>query len=64
MGKVGQNEGNPCQKEIPDQAHVAGGIGVSHPRPDQENTSQAGQVEKNEDGNIMPIAVGKIFDLI
>ena len=55
MGDVGQDEGNPCQKEIPDQAQLIAGFAVGHTRYNQENAYGASGIQQNKDGQIMSV---------
>ena len=61
MGEIGEDEGNPGEEEIPDQTGMTGRIRVHHPRPDQPDADRARQVEQDEDGDVMPVAVDEVF---
>ena len=64
MSDVRQHEGDPREKEIPDQAGVPSRVGICHPGRDEKNTSQAGNVEQEKHSNAVSVAIGKVFEFV
>ena len=64
MSNVRQNEGNPGQEEIPDQACVSAGVGVCHSPSHEKDTGQAGDVEQEKYRNAVTVSEKGIPELV
>jgi hypothetical protein len=55
VGEIRNYEGDPGQKQVPDQPRMAAGFSVRHTRKDQDNTYQARGIDQDEDRDIVPV---------